>query len=219
MLTWFSAALLLPFLFLLFFFFDCATLHSPPCCSRGSDGKWVVMVVRANTTGSCLARASGVGRPPLRLSSMALMIGGPSSSTFFSRAAKRSLDDVIATLTIISFCLTISALISAAVVVLKSYTRSTGMSRAEQVILRFSSLDYRDATEMFDFSEAIDSSSSDLVRVLQNPSRDDGPASVTVAGARNTLFCLSADLNFLFASPGAETDPGAWRSTPEWPWS
>jgi hypothetical protein len=91
MLTWFSAALLLPFLFLLFFFFDCTTLHSLLCCSRGSDGKWVVMVLRANATGSCLGRASGVSRPPLRLSSMALMKEGPSSSTFFSRAARRSL--------------------------------------------------------------------------------------------------------------------------------
>jgi hypothetical protein len=79
MLIWFSAAILLPCLFLLFFFFDCTTLHSPPGCSRGSDGNWVVMMLRADVTGSCLGRAPGVGRPPLRLSSMALMIEGPSS--------------------------------------------------------------------------------------------------------------------------------------------
>jgi hypothetical protein len=83
------------------------------------------------------------------------------------------------------------------------------MSRVEQVTLRFLPVDCPDVTEMFDFDEATDSSSLNLVRALQNPSKHDGPASATMTGVRNALSCLSADLNFLFASPGVETEPRA----------
>jgi hypothetical protein len=77
--------------FFFFFFLDSTTFHSPPCCSRGSDSNWVSVMVRAGATGSCLGRALGVGRPPLRRSSMALMIEGPNSSTLLSGAARRAL--------------------------------------------------------------------------------------------------------------------------------
>jgi hypothetical protein len=79
------------FFFFFFFFLDSTTFHSPPCCSRGSDGNWVALMVRTGVTGSCLSHALGVDDPPLRRSSMALMIEGPSSSTLLSRAARRAL--------------------------------------------------------------------------------------------------------------------------------
>jgi hypothetical protein len=109
----------------------------------------------------------------------------------------------------------ITASMSAPVAVLSSFTRLSGTSGVVQVTLRFLPLDCPDVTDMFDLNKATYSSSLDLVLALQNPPMDDGLESETLAGARNALSCLSADLNLLLASPGAETDPGIWRSTPE----
>jgi hypothetical protein len=73
------------------FFLGSTTFHSPPRRSFGSDGNWVALLVRAEATECCLARASRPCRLPPKRSSMALMMEGPSSSTFFSRAERRAL--------------------------------------------------------------------------------------------------------------------------------
>lgn len=78
-----------------------------------------------------------------------------------------------------------------------------------QVIYRFLPLDLPDATERFDFNETNDSSSSDVMRALQYPSKENGPASETMEGATKVPSSPSADLNNLLASPGTEADPGA----------
>ena len=116
-----------------------------------------------------------------------------------------------------STLLIISTPISTAVAALNSRTRSSGMSGLVQISFRFLPLDRPDAIEKFDFNEAIDSLSSDLVRTLQYSSKEDGLASETVEGATKIPSYPSADLNNLLASP--ETDLGAWRPTPEWLWS
>ena len=58
------------FYFFFSFFLGSTAFHSPPCCSLGSDGNWVALVVRAEATESCLAHTSRLCRLPLRRSSM-----------------------------------------------------------------------------------------------------------------------------------------------------
>jgi hypothetical protein len=71
------------------------------------------------------------------------------------------------------------------------------MSGVVQIISCFLPPDHPDAIERFDLNESIDSSSSNLVQVLQYPSKEYGPTFGTMEWATKAPSCPSVDLNNL----------------------